>query len=52
MELLGYPERTDVRFLQHSKDMNDDLLQREPDTSALLGLMVTVRLNPILAILR
>ncbi|KAL7405059.1 hypothetical protein ABVT39_023280 [Epinephelus coioides] len=39
-ELLEYLERADERFLQHSKDLNDALLQkRETDTSAFLGLM-------------
>lgn len=40
MELLQYLERGDERFLQHSKDMNDTLLQKmEADTNALLRLM-------------
>lgn len=39
-ELLQYLERADERFLQHSKDLNDALLQKlEADTSAYLGLM-------------
>ncbi|XP_049460925.1 uncharacterized protein LOC125906353 [Epinephelus fuscoguttatus] len=39
-ELLEYLERADERFLQHSKDLNDALLQKlETDTSAFLGLM-------------
>ncbi|KAL7398697.1 hypothetical protein ABVT39_013600 [Epinephelus coioides] len=38
--LLEYLERADERFLQHSKDLNDALLQKlETDTSAFLGLM-------------
>lgn len=39
-ELLQYLQRADERFLQHSKDLNDALLQKlEADTSAYLGLM-------------
>lgn len=42
-ELLQYLERADERFLQHSKDLNDALLQKlEADTSAYLGLMERV----------
>ncbi|XP_078023612.1 uncharacterized protein LOC144462836 isoform X1 [Epinephelus lanceolatus] len=37
-ELLEYLERADERFLQHSKDLNDALLQKlETDTSVFLG---------------
>lgn len=40
LELLQYLERPDERFLPHSKDMNDALLQKmAANTSALLGLM-------------
>ena len=40
MELLQYLERADERFLQLSRDMNDDLLQKiKADTSTLLGLV-------------
>ncbi|KAI3352253.1 hypothetical protein L3Q82_005231 [Scortum barcoo] len=39
-ELLQDLQRADERFLQHSKDMNDALLQKmEENTSALSGLM-------------
>lgn len=39
-ELLEYFERSDERFLQHCKDMNDTLLRKlDADSSAMLGLM-------------
>ena len=39
-ELLEYLERVDVRFLQHSKELNDALLHNlETDTTSFLGLM-------------
>ena len=40
IELLEYLERADVRFLQHSKELNDTLLHNlETDTTSFLGLM-------------
>lgn len=39
-ELLEYLKRADERFLQHSKELNDALLQQlDTETNAFLGLM-------------